>query len=65
LASSVISWIGGDSGLHQIIEQDRIIIDGYDLWELAKEAKRPILHCIEYDLSETLLQRHRRSKGLP
>jgi hypothetical protein len=51
------------------ITRDRIIIDGYDLWELAKEAKRPTLHCIEYDLSETealewLLHRHRRSAGL-
>src|SRR3954454_10299877 len=35
------------------ITRDRIIIGGYDLWEFAKEAKRPILHCIEYDLSET------------
>jgi hypothetical protein len=54
---------------HISITRDRIIIDGYDLWELAKEAQRPILHCIEYDLSETealewLLHRHRRSAGL-
>lgn len=51
------------------ITRDRIIIDGYARWELAKESKLPILHCIEYDLSETealewLLQRHRRSSGL-
>ncbi len=54
---------------HIPITRDRIIIDGYAQWELAKELKRPILHCIEYDLSETealewLLQRHRRSTGL-
>ena len=51
------------------ITRDRIIIDGYAHWELAKELKRPILHCIEYDLSEMealewLLQKHRRSNGL-
>ena len=51
------------------ITRDGIIIDGYALWELAKELKRPILHCIEYDLSETetlewLLQKHRRSNGM-
>jgi hypothetical protein len=48
---------------------DRTIIDGYARWELAKELKRPILHCIEYELSEAealqwLLQKHRRSNGL-
>ena len=52
-----------------ITTRDRFIIDGYARWELAKELKRPILQCIEYDLSETdaltlLLQRHLRSKGL-
>ena len=51
------------------ITRDRIIIDGYAWWELAKESRRPSLPCIEYDLSETealewLLQRHRRSTGL-
>jgi hypothetical protein len=51
------------------ITRDRIIIDGYTCWELAKEVRRPSLPCIEYDLSETealewLLQRHRRSAGL-
>jgi hypothetical protein len=51
------------------ITRDRIIVDGYARWELAKELKRPILHCIDYDLSETealslLLQRHRRANGL-
>jgi hypothetical protein len=51
------------------ITRDRIIIDGYARWELAKESKFSILHCIEYDLSETealewFLQRHRRSACL-
>jgi len=46
-----------------------MIIDGYARWALAKEFKRPILHCLEYELStaealERLLQRHRRSNGL-
>lgn len=52
-----------------ITTRDRLIVDGYARWELAKELKRPILQCVEYDLSETdaltlLLQRHLRSKGL-
>jgi hypothetical protein len=52
-----------------VINSDQTIIDGYSRWELAKETKRPILHCIEYDLSEEeslqwLLQRHCRSTGL-
>lgn len=51
------------------ITRDRIIIDGYACWELAKEVRHPSLPCIEYDLPETealewLLQRHRRSTGL-
>lgn len=51
------------------ITRDRIIIDGYARWELAKELKHSIMHCLEYDLSEAealewLLQRHRRSAGL-
>jgi hypothetical protein len=51
-----------------MITRDRIVIDGYARWELAKELKRPLMHCIEYDLPETealewLLQRHRRSNG--
>lgn len=53
---------------HIAITRDRIIVDGYARWELAKELKREI-RCIEYDLSESealewLLQRHRRSNGL-
>jgi ParB-like chromosome segregation protein Spo0J len=51
------------------ITRDRTIIDGHARWELAKELKRPVLTCLEYDLSETealewLLQKHRRSNGL-
>jgi len=51
------------------ITHDRIIIDRYARRELAKELKRPIPHCIEYDLSETealkwLLQKHRLSNSM-
>jgi hypothetical protein len=50
------------------ITHDPTIIDGYARWEFAKESKRPILHCIEYELSEAealqwLLQKQRRSNG--
>jgi len=53
---------------HLTITCDRTIIDGYARWELAKELKRPILHCIEYELPEAealqwLLQKQRRSNG--
>jgi hypothetical protein len=37
------------------ITRDRRIIDGYARWEFAKESKRPILHRIEYELSEAEL----------
>jgi hypothetical protein len=52
-----------------MITRDRTIIDGYARWELAKQLRRPILHCVEYELSEAealqwLLQKHRRSSGL-
>jgi hypothetical protein len=51
------------------ITRDRTIIDGYARWELAKQLKRPILHCVEYELSEAealqrLLEKHCRSDGL-
>ncbi len=51
------------------ITRDRTIIDGYARWELAKQLRRPILHCVEYELSEAealkwLLEKHRRSDGL-
>lgn len=51
------------------ITRDKIIIDGYARWELAKELKHRVLRCVEYDLSETealkwLLRKQRRSNGL-
>ena len=51
------------------ITRDRTIIDGYARWELAKQLRRPILHCVEYELSEAealqwLLEKHVRSDGL-
>ena len=51
------------------ITRDRTIIDGYARWELAKQLRRPILHCVEYELSEAealqwLLEKHCRSDGL-
>jgi len=51
------------------ITRDRTIIDGYARWELAKQLRRPILHCVEYELSQAealrwLLEKHRRSYGL-
>ena len=52
-----------------LITRDRLILDGYARWELARKQGRPTLPCIEYDLTEAealhcLLQRHRRSTGL-
>ena len=52
-----------------IITRDRIIIDGYARWELARQQGRPALPCLEYDLPEVealhwLLQKHRLSNGL-
>jgi hypothetical protein len=51
------------------ITLDRIILDGYARFELARIKSQPTLSCIEYDLSESealhwLLQAHRRSEGL-
>jgi hypothetical protein len=51
------------------ITRDRTIIDGYARWELAKQLGHPILHCVEYELSEAealqrLLEKHCRSDGL-
>ena len=34
-----------------VITRDRIVIDGYARWELAKRLGRRMLDCIEYDLS--------------
>jgi len=54
---------------HLLITRERTIIDGYARWKLAKEVKRPVLYCIEYELGEAealqwLLQKHCRSNGL-
>jgi len=52
-----------------VITRQRTIIDGYPLWELARQRSRANLLCLEYDLTDTealrwLLQRHGRSDGL-
>lgn len=51
------------------ITQERVVIDGYARWELARLEGRLELPCIEYDLPEEaairwLLQKHRRSCGM-
>lgn len=51
------------------ITQDRLIIDGYDRWELAKKRGMSTIPCLEYHRTEEealcdLLQKHRRSDGL-
>jgi hypothetical protein len=51
------------------VTQDRIILDGFARWTLARMQGRLTLACIEYQMSEeealrNLLQRHRRSSGL-
>jgi hypothetical protein len=52
-----------------VITKERVVIDGYTRWELARLKGRLVLPCIEYDLTEEaailwLLQKHRRSSGL-
>jgi hypothetical protein len=52
-----------------VVTQDRIILDGFARWTLARLQGRSMLPCIEYEMSEpealqSLLQRHRRSSGL-
>jgi hypothetical protein len=52
-----------------IITRDRLIIDGYGRWELAKQEGRTTLQCVEHDLDEQealkwLIQTHRPSPGL-
>jgi hypothetical protein len=52
-----------------VITRDGVIIDGYARWILARQQGRPILTCIEHDLSQDealiwLLQRHSRSTGM-
>jgi hypothetical protein len=52
-----------------VITQDRMILDGFARWTLARLQGRSTLACIEYEMSEAealqnILQRHRRSSGL-
>ena len=52
-----------------VITRDRIVIDGYARWELAKRNGRRMLDCFEYDLSleealGELLRTHCPSRGL-
>jgi hypothetical protein len=52
-----------------IITWDRVVIDGYARWKLARQQGQQVLPCIEYELNEEeslrwLIQRHCRSKGL-
>jgi hypothetical protein len=53
-----------------VITRDRIVIDGYARWELAKRIGRPMLDCFEYELSseedalEELIRTHCASRGL-
>ncbi len=52
-----------------VITRERIVIDGYLRWELARRKGRPVHSCIEYELTEEeslrwLLQKHRRSNGM-
>ena len=51
------------------ITRERIVIDGYARWELARLKRRLVLPCVEYELTEEeairwLLQKHRRSNGM-
>ena len=52
-----------------VITTDRVVLDGYARWELARRKGRSVLDCIEYDLTEDqalqlLIQLHGRSGGL-
>lgn len=52
-----------------VITQERIVIDGYARWLLARQKHREVMQCIQFDLTEEeslelLLQRHRRLAGL-
>jgi len=51
------------------ITRERIVIDGYARWELARLKRRLVLPCVEYELTEEeairwLVQKHRRSNGM-
>jgi hypothetical protein len=61
----------GDLALQDpiIVTRDRVIVDGYARWELAKSRKIVTIHCLEYHLTEDealfyLLRKQRRSDGL-
>jgi hypothetical protein len=52
-----------------LITRERIILDRFALWALARQHGRTTLTCIEYEMSEIealqyIVQRHRRSRGL-
>jgi hypothetical protein len=52
-----------------VITRDRIVIDGYARWELAKRLGRRMLDCIEYELSREealreLIRTHCSLRGL-
>jgi hypothetical protein len=51
------------------ITRERVVIDGYARWELARLKRRLALPCVEYELTEEetirwLLQKHGRSNGM-
>lgn len=51
-----------------LIAADRTILDGYARFELARLQGRPVVVCLQYELTEAeslqfLIQRHRRSNG--
>jgi hypothetical protein len=52
-----------------VVTRERIVVDGYARWELARRQGRESLPCLQYELSEHetlewMLERHRRHKGL-
>jgi hypothetical protein len=52
-----------------LVTRERVVIDGYARWELARLTGRPTLSCVEYELTDEeslrwLLQKHRRSNGM-
>ena len=67
---SVLAEQGGQAFREPLaITRERIVIDGYARWELARLKGRLALPCVEYELTEEealrwLLQKHRRSNGM-
>lgn len=52
-----------------VVTRDRIVIDGYARWELAKRTNRPTLDCFVYEISsddalEELIRTHCGARGL-